>query len=95
MPVIYRLPPQQGVLPRLLSAVVLLLLVATAFFVGLVLFLAILGTVAVLVLVFYVRFRWLRRKLARGPQASPRGGVTLEGDYIVSKPAKHEDGGTR
>lgn len=89
MPVIYRLPRQQGLFSRLLSAIVLLAIFAAAFFLGMVLFLVILGTVAVLALVFYLRLWWLRRTSAGRPQASPQSGVTLEGEYSVSKPTRH------
>ena len=89
MPQMYRFPPTQGPVSRFLSALVLILIFTLAFFVGTVLFLTILGVLAVLFLVFYLRFWWLRRRWARQhQQPAQRGSVTLEGEYTVSKQEK-------
>lgn len=86
MPQMYRFPPTQGPVSRFVSALILILIFTLAFFVGTVLFLSILGVLAVLFLVFYLRFWWLRRRWARGQlRAAPRSGVTLEGEYTVSE----------
>ena len=88
----YRFPPNQGPVSRFLSALVLILIFTLAFFVGTVLFFTILGVLAVLFLVFYLRYWWLRRRWARQhPQAAQRGRVTLEGEYTVSKREKPRD----
>lgn len=88
----YRFPPTQGPVSRFVSALVLTLVFTLAFFVGTVLFLSILGVLAVLFLVFYLRFWWLRRRWAREQRpAAPGGGVTLEGEYTVSKRRQSRD----
>ena len=86
---IYRFPSTQGPVSRFLS-VVLLLIFSLAFVVGTFVFLAVLGLIAVLLVVFYLRFWLLRRRFAQAH--SPRGssgGVTLEGEYTVSKLEEH------
>ena len=88
MPLIYRFPPGQGVLARLLSALVLVAAATVALLLGAALFLVILGAVVILAIAFYLRFWWLRRQAAKQPQASPKGGVTLEGEYTVEKSGK-------
>lgn len=89
MTLIHRFPSSRGPVTRFLSALVLILIFTLAFFVGTVLFLTILGVLAILLLVFYLRFWWLRRRWARQhPQAAQRGSVTLEGEYTVSKREK-------
>lgn len=80
----YRFPPNQGPLSRVLSVLTLLVIFSLAFLVGTVLFVTVLGVLAILLLGFYLRFWWLRRKFQR--QGMPRqGGVTMEGEYTVSK----------
>jgi hypothetical protein len=80
----YRFPPNQGSLSRFLSILTLLVIFSLAFLVGTVLFVTVFGVLAILFLGFYLRFWWLRRKLKQ--QGTPRqGGVTLEGEYTVSK----------
>jgi ABC-type bacteriocin/lantibiotic exporter with double-glycine peptidase domain len=89
MTLIHRFPPSRGPVTRFLSALVLILIFTLAFFVGTVLFLTVVGILAVLLLVFYLRFWWLRRRLVRDhPQTAQRGSVTLEGEYTVSKREK-------
>ena len=86
-----QLPSRPGLLARIISAVALLAVFAVSFAVGAVLFLVIVGLVAVLGIAFYLRLRWLRRKLR---QVSPprRGGDVLEGEYTVKDekpPTRH------
>jgi O-antigen/teichoic acid export membrane protein len=88
MPLIFRLPPGQGALSRLLSALVLIAIATVAFLLGAALFLVILGAVVLLAIALYLRFWWLRRQVAKQPQPSPRSGVTLEGEYTVAKAGK-------
>ena len=91
---IYRFPPTQGPVSRFLSLVVLLLIFSLAFVVGTFVFLAVLCLIAVLLVVFYLRFWSLRRKLARDRSARPaQEGVTLEGEYTISKVEnpRHDD----
>jgi hypothetical protein len=80
----YRFPPDQGPLSRILSVLTLLVIFSLAFLVGTVLFVTVLGVLAILFLGFYLRFWWLRRKLQQQVTAR-QGGVTLEGEYTVSK----------
>ena len=77
-----RLPARHSVLSRVVSAIVLLVVFAVSFALGAVLFLVIVGAVAVLGVAFYLRFRWLKHKLQ---QTSPprRSGDVLEGEYTV------------
>jgi len=85
----YRFPPAQGPVSRFLSALVLILIFALAFFIGTVLFFVVLGVLGILFLVFYLRFWWLRRRWTKEhPQAAQRDSMTLEGEYTVSKRAK-------
>ena len=85
----YRFPPKQGPISRFLSALVLAIIFTVAFFVGTVFLAAALGAIAVLVLVFYLRFGWLRRKWGRQrPEGRRKGGVTLEGEYSVTRTGK-------
>ena len=88
MPLIYRFPPGQGVLARLLSALALAVAATVALLLGAALFLVILGAVVILAITLYLRFWWLRRQTLKQPQASPKGGVTLEGEYVVEKGGK-------
>ncbi len=88
MPLIFRFPPGQSALSRLFSALVLTAIFVTALFLGTVLFLAMLGTLGILAAALYLRFWWLRRQLAKQHQPSPKGGVTLEGEYSVAKSGK-------
>lgn len=86
-----QLPSRPGPLARMISAVVLLAVFAVSFAVGAVLFVVIVGLVAVLGIAFYLRWRWLKRKLR---QAAPprRGGDVLEGEYTVKDeepPTRH------
>jgi len=69
----YSLPPSRGPFSRLLSAVVLLIALGLLLFLGTVLFLTVLGAGALLTLVLYLRFLWLRRQLARSPRGQPPG----------------------
>lgn len=87
---IYRLPPQRGLFSRILSAAILLSVVAASLLLGTVLFLVILGAAMLLALILSLRFWWLRRQLAKHPRPNAPGGVTLEGEYTVTKPAKAE-----
>lgn len=82
---VYSLPPKQGVFSRFLSLVALLATLALSFFLGLIVFLVILGLVLFLALGLYLRLRWLRGRVPRGPSPGPPDGVTLEGEYTVSK----------
>lgn len=77
-----RLPTRPSTLARVVSTIVLLVVFAVSFALGAVLFLVILGAVAVLGTAVYLRFRWLKHKLQ---QASPprRGSDVLEGEYTV------------
>lgn len=88
MPLTYRFPPGQGMLSRILSVVVLLVIFTVAFFLGTVLLLVILGAIAVSAVALYLRFWWLRRQMKQHPQGAPGGGVTLEGEYTVTKSEK-------
>jgi|GEM_PF-7119217 len=86
MPGTYRFPPNQGPLSRLLSAVVLVLIFSLAFLVGTFVFLAVLGLLAILLMAVYLRFWWLRRRWTKShTPRTDRSGVTLEGEYTVSK----------
>ena len=91
MPPRISMPPGRGPFSRLLSAVVLLIALSLSLFLGTVLFLTVLGAGVLLALVLYLRFLWLRRQLARRLGPAPGGGLTLEGEYTVSKPAKADD----
>lgn len=95
MPMIFRLPPSQGVFARLLSALLLLAVFAVSLFLGLALFFVILGVAAVVIIALYLRIWWLRRGQPRKPEAGSRGGVTLEGEYTVAKPDKRRVDGSR
>ena len=95
MPVIFRLPPSQGVFARLLSALILLAVFAVALLLGAAIFLVILGIAVLAGIALYLRFWWLRRQQVRHPPAGPGGGVTLEGEYTVSKPDKRRMEGDR
>lgn len=81
----YQLPPARSPLARFLGMLVLLAAFVVSLFFGFVLFLVVLGTLLMLGLVLYLRIWWLRRKWmgqARSQEpSSPRGGVTLEGEY--------------
>jgi len=88
VPLIYRFPPGQGALSRILSISVLLVIFMVAFFLGTVLLLMILGAIAVSAVALYLRFWWLRRQMKQRPQGAPGGGVTLEGEYTVTKSEK-------
>lgn len=92
MPMLYSLPPQRGAFSRILSGVVLLAIVAISFFLGLFVFLIILGVGLVAGLVLYLRLRTLRRSLRQAPRPGRGGGVTLEGEYTVSKSPRDRDG---
>jgi hypothetical protein len=85
MPLIYRFPPGKSALSRLFSALLLMAVFVTALLLGTVLFLAILGAAVILAAALYLRFWWLHRQMAQQPQSSPKGGVTLEGEYTVAK----------
>ncbi|MGE5624311.1 MAG: hypothetical protein ACM3ZT_02060 [Bacillota bacterium] len=86
MPLVYRFPPSQGPVSRFLSVLVLVLIFGLAFVVGTFVLLTVLGLVTVLLVVFYLRFWWRRRQWAkRAASGSRKGGVTLEGEYSVSK----------
>lgn len=80
----YSLPPRRGPVSRFLTALVLLTVAGISFFLGLIVFLVILGVGLVAGLILYLRLRRLRRT-SQAAGASPRGGVTLEGEYTVSK----------
>ena len=88
MPLIYRFPPGQGALSRILSVMVLLAIFTVAFLLGTVLLLVILGVIAVSAIALYLRFWWLRRQMLKRPQGVPGGGVTLEGEYTVTTSEK-------
>ena len=88
---VYRLPPGRSLFSRLLSTSVLVTALILAFFLGTVLFLVVLGAGLLLALVLYLRFWWLGRRLSKRPGPAPEGGVTLEGEYTVTKSAKAED----
>lgn len=88
MPLIYRFPPGQGVLIRLLSALALVAAATVTLLFGAALFLVILGAVVILAIALYLRFWWLRHQAMKQPQPSPEGGVTLEGEYTVEKGGK-------
>lgn len=90
MSLVYRLPLQRSPFSRLLSAIILLAVFAVSLMLGMLVFLAILGALALLAVILYLRVWWLRRRMGRRPRPSP-GGVTLEGEYTVSKPARHKD----
>ena len=87
---VYRFPPQRSPLSRLLSAIILLAVFAVSLMLGMIVFLAILGALALLAVILYLRFWWLRRRMGQRPRPAP-GGVTLEGEYTVSKPLHRED----
>jgi len=74
----------QGPVMRLFSAILLLAVFGIAVTLGFFILLGLLGVVAVLAMVFYVRFWWLRRKLTAGARKQA-GGITLEGEYTISK----------
>lgn len=95
MPLIYRLPPTQGLFSRLLSAAVVMVVFAVALFLGAAIFLAILGIAVVAGIALYLRFWWLRRQQLRHPPAGPGGGVTLEGEYTASKSGRNRGDGQR
>lgn len=92
MPLIYRQPLQQGMLSRVLSVLILLAAFTISLFLGVVLFLVVLGALVLLFLIIYLRLRWLRRKFRQRPPAGPQGPVILEGEYTVERPAKGRDG---
>lgn len=87
---VYRFPLQRSPLSRLLSAIILLAVFAVSLMLGMIVFLAILGALALLAVILYLRFWWLRRRMGRRPRPAP-GGVTLEGEYTVSKTLHRED----
>lgn len=85
----YRFPPNQGPVSRFLSVLALAVIFIMAFFVGTVFLVAALGAITVLVLVFYLRFWWLRRKWGgQRPEGRRKDGVTLEGEYTVTRTDK-------
>ena len=87
---VYRLPPGRGLISRLLSPVLLVAVLLLSLFLGLFVLLTVLGAGLVLALVLYARAWWLRRRLVPQPRPERRGGVTLEGEYTVSKPDRDE-----
>lgn len=85
----YSFPTNQGPVSRFLSVVVLAVIFIVVFFVGTVFMVAALGAITVLLLVFYLRFWWLRRKRGeQRPEGRRRDGVTLEGEYTVTLTGK-------
>jgi hypothetical protein len=74
----------QGPVLRLFSALLLLAVFALAVTLGFFILLGMLAVIAILAAVFYVRFWWLHRNSTAGTHRPP-GGVTLEGEYTVSK----------
>ncbi|HSN17049.1 MAG TPA: hypothetical protein VLV87_02470 [Gammaproteobacteria bacterium] len=88
-----QLPTRPGLLGRVISAVILLMVFAAAFAVGAVLFLVVLGLVVVLGIAFYLRLRWLRHQWRqRAPSARRHEGHVLEGEYTVKDqrpPTRH------
>jgi len=84
MPTPRSLPTPRGVVSRFFTALMVLAVAGISFFLGLIVFLAILGVGLVAGVILYLRLRKLRR-MAEGPGPSPRSGVTLEGEYTVSK----------
>jgi O-antigen/teichoic acid export membrane protein len=83
---IFRFMQNQGPLMRMVSAVLLLAVFAVALFLGLFVFIAILGAMLVLGIALYLRLLWLRRKWTKRPPVRARGGVTLEGEYTRQPP---------
>ena len=84
-------PSRPGLLARVISVVILLAVFAASFAIGAMLFLVIVGLVAVLGIAFYLRLRWLRRKLQQVSPTRRRGDV-LEGEYTVKDekpPTRH------
>jgi len=88
---VYRFQPQRGLFSRLLSAAILLAAVTASLLLGTVLFLVILGAIVLLSVALYLHFWWLRRSASQSPRRGPGGGVTLEGEYTVSKRPRDED----
>lgn len=88
MPLTFRFPPGQSALSRLFSALALIAIFVMALFLGTVLFLAMLGVLGILATALYLRFWWLRRQMLQQSQPSPKGRVTLEGEYSVAKSGK-------
>ncbi len=82
---VYRLPPGRGFLSRLLSPLLLTAVLLLSIFLGLFVLLTVLGAGLVLALILYARSWWLRRRYAPQPHPRQQGGVTLEGEYTVSK----------
>ena len=78
-----QLPANRGLLARLMSAAILLAVLAVSFTLGLVLFLAVLGLAVLLGLALYLRGYWLRRKWRQPPSPPRGGGDVLEGEYTV------------
>jgi len=80
----HQFQPSRSPFARLVGALVLLAGFAISLFFGFVLLLVILGALLILGLALYLRVWWIKRQMAGQPPpgpASPRGGVTLEGEY--------------
>ena len=88
---VYRFPSQQSLLSRLLSAIILLAVFAASLMLGMVVFLVILGAAVLFAIILYLRFWWLRRRMGRRSRPARAGGVTLEGEYTVSKPPRENN----
>lgn len=88
---VYRFPSQGHLFSRLLSAIVLLAVFGVSLMLGMIVFLVILGVLALSAIALYLRFWWLRRRMDRRSRPAPGGGVTLEGEYTVSKPHRDEE----
>lgn len=85
---IFRFMQNQGPLMRMVSAVLLLAVFAVALFLGLFVFIAILGAMLVLGIAFYLRFLWLRRKWMKARTSA--GGATLDVEFKVIKRDRRE-----
>lgn len=88
--------PRPGLLARIAWSIAAVILLASAAFLGALVFLAVLGLFVVAVLVTAVRIWWLRRRIlqsqSRGKAAGGEGGTTIEGDFVVVRRPGERDG---
>lgn len=85
---IFRFMQHQGPLMRMVSAVLLLAVFAVALFLGLFVFIAILGAMLILGIALYLRFLWLRRKWVKARTSAD--GTTLDVEFKVIKRERRE-----
>lgn len=85
---IFRFMQNQGPLMRMVSAVLLLAVFAVALFLGLFVFIAILGAMLILGIALYLRFLWLRHKWMKAHTSAD--GRTLDVEFKVVKRERRE-----